>query len=250
MRRAVQIMVGIAVLIAGWWVARRFMRRRGDEYEYSYAERSQSYGLASTPQPAVSASAPPGAASGTVQQNPPLATDKPSEEPAESLSAPIGTIAQPPQGATDADGTLAQAGDDYMPGEAVPPQAGDQVSAVSADESEQPGTTSVNTAQGEPAAEPAPDTASPPDEPPAPDDLLVIEGIGPKISTIVVAAGITSFAELAAADVAKLEAILRDAGIHTSNPATWPQQARLAADGQWDDLRELQERIKNGRIEE
>src|SRR5215212_9214 len=36
---------------------------------------------------------------------------------------------------------------------------------------------------------------------PQTDDLIRIEGIGPKISTIVVAAGITSFAELADAEV-------------------------------------------------
>src|SRR5690349_6778935 len=51
----------------------------------------------------------------------------------------------------------------------------------------------------------------------APDDLIRIEGIGPKISTIVAAAGITSFAELASQEVARLEGILHEAGIHTAN---------------------------------
>ena len=82
-----------------------------------------------------------------------------------------------------------------------------------------------------------------------PDDLLKIEGIGPKISTIVDAAGITTFAELAATDVGRLEAILDEAGIHTANPSTWPQQAQLAAQGKWDELKELQDRIKNGQLE-
>jgi len=84
---------------------------------------------------------------------------------------------------------------------------------------------------------------------PAPDDLIRIEGIGPKISTIVAAAGITSFAELASQEVVRLEAILDEAGIHTANPSTWPQQAGLAAQGKWDELKELQDRIKNGRLE-
>jgi len=82
-----------------------------------------------------------------------------------------------------------------------------------------------------------------------PDDLIRIEGIGPKVSTIVVAAGITTFADLARADVARLQAILDEAGIHTANPSTWPEQAGLAAQGKWDALNELQDRIKNGRLE-
>lgn len=85
------------------------------------------------------------------------------------------------------------------------------------------------------------------DQAAAPDDLLVIEGIGPRVSTIVTAAGITSFEALAAADVDRLRAVLVDAGIKTVDPSTWPEQARIADEGRWDDLRELQVRIKNGK---
>jgi predicted flap endonuclease-1-like 5' DNA nuclease len=81
------------------------------------------------------------------------------------------------------------------------------------------------------------------------DDLLRIEGIGPKVSTIVVAAGITTFAELADTAVERLQAILDEAGIHTANPSTWPEQAHLAAQAKWDELNQLQERIKNGQLE-
>jgi len=97
-----------------------------------------------------------------------------------------------------------------------------------------------------------PDTASESDNGSGttpPDDLIRIEGIGPKLSTIVVAAGITTFADLARTDVARLQAILDEAGIHTANPSTWPEQAGLAAQGKWDALNELQDRIKNGRLE-
>lgn len=86
-------------------------------------------------------------------------------------------------------------------------------------------------------------------EPAQPDDLLVIEGIGPRVSTIVTAAGIRSFAELAAADVERLRGILLDAGLKTVDPTTWPEQAGVAVEGRWDDLRELQRMIKNGRKE-
>jgi predicted flap endonuclease-1-like 5' DNA nuclease len=80
------------------------------------------------------------------------------------------------------------------------------------------------------------------------DDLLIIEGIGPRVNLIMEGAGITSFAQLAGTDVDRLRQILRDNGIEVLNPETWPEQARLAADGRMDELRELQGRIKNGRI--
>jgi predicted flap endonuclease-1-like 5' DNA nuclease len=103
------------------------------------------------------------------------------------------------------------------------------------------------TLPNEPAVET--DTGSEEAETPQPDDLLRIEGIGPKISTIVVAAGITSFAELEEASVDRLRNILDEAGIHTANPTTWPKQASLAAQGKWEELQELQDRIKNGHLE-
>ncbi len=83
----------------------------------------------------------------------------------------------------------------------------------------------------------------------SPDDLTVIEGIGPKISAIMIREGITTFVQLVEADVAQLSTMLRNAGITTANPSTWPQQAQLARDGQWEALKELQGRIKNGRLE-
>ena len=82
----------------------------------------------------------------------------------------------------------------------------------------------------------------------APDDLLCIEGIGPRISTVVTAAGITSFADLVSTDVEQLKTLLVNAGFKTVDPSTWPEQARIAAEGHWDDLRALQARIKNGRL--
>jgi predicted flap endonuclease-1-like 5' DNA nuclease len=103
------------------------------------------------------------------------------------------------------------------------------------------------TLHNEPAVET--DTGGEEAETAQPDDLLRIEGIGPKISTIVVAAGITSFVELETASVDQLRTILDEAGIHTANPTTWPEQASLAAQGKWQELQELQDRIKNGRLE-
>jgi predicted flap endonuclease-1-like 5' DNA nuclease len=84
--------------------------------------------------------------------------------------------------------------------------------------------------------------------PPEPDDLKLIEGIGPKISELLAEAGITTFAQLAASDVDELERIVRhEGGIRIANPTTWPQQAGLAAEGDWDGLEALQERLVAGR---
>jgi hypothetical protein len=83
--------------------------------------------------------------------------------------------------------------------------------------------------------------------PPTPDDLTRIEGIGPKISRLLQAAGITNFAQLAATDVSRLEQIVREAGITIADPSTWPEQASLAAAGEWDVLEALQDELKGGR---
>jgi predicted flap endonuclease-1-like 5' DNA nuclease len=83
--------------------------------------------------------------------------------------------------------------------------------------------------------------------PVSPDDLRRIEGIGPKISSVLQGAGIMTFAQLAAADVGQLRQILREAGVRTASPATWPEQAGLAAAGQWDALKTLQATLRGGR---
>jgi large subunit ribosomal protein L27 len=80
------------------------------------------------------------------------------------------------------------------------------------------------------------------------DDLKKIEGIGPKIAEIFNQAGISSYAELAASPQDKLKEILTEAGSRyaSRNPSTWPQQAKLAADGKWNELKELQDKLKGG----
>ena len=81
-----------------------------------------------------------------------------------------------------------------------------------------------------------------------PDDLKIIEGIGPKIASILAASGITTFAQLAATDVSRLREIIAQAGLTAlADPATWPQQAALAAAGKLDELEALQGRLKGGR---
>ena len=59
-----------------------------------------------------------------------------------------------------------------------------------------------------------------------PDDLTVISGIGPKISGVLNAAGITRFTQLAEADAAQLWQILEKAGIRLGKPESWIEQAK------------------------
>lgn len=82
-----------------------------------------------------------------------------------------------------------------------------------------------------------------------PDDLKVIEGIGPKISGLLQAAGLATFRQLAEADPQRLQQILDEADLRLADPGTWKEQAKLAADGKWDELQALQDSLKGGRRE-
>lgn len=81
------------------------------------------------------------------------------------------------------------------------------------------------------------------------DDLEKIEGIGPKISEVLTAAGIATFAQLAEATPEQIREILDNAGSQFAahDPATWPKQAALAAAGNWDELKTWQDELLGGR---
>lgn len=81
------------------------------------------------------------------------------------------------------------------------------------------------------------------------DDLKKIEGIGPKISELLTGAGYGTFAELAQADVEKLKEVLAEAGSRYKmhDPTTWPQQAEMAAAGDWDKLKAWQDELDGGK---
>lgn len=78
-------------------------------------------------------------------------------------------------------------------------------------------------------------------------DLELIEGIGPRIAAVLREVGITSFAELAATPVATLRAICINANLRLADPSTWPEQARLAANGDMEGLKAFQGRLRGGR---
>ncbi|RRQ50323.1 50S ribosomal protein L21 [Maribacter algicola] len=80
----------------------------------------------------------------------------------------------------------------------------------------------------------------------AADDLKKVEGIGPKIAETLNAAGITTFAELAKSTPEKISEIITDVrGNHVTD--TWPAQAKLAAEGKWDELKKWQDELDGGK---
>lgn len=83
---------------------------------------------------------------------------------------------------------------------------------------------------------------------PEEDDLTRIEGIGPKLQTILYGAGIQTYALLAERDPEELKGIVKDAGFRAPfNPTSWPKQAGLAAEGNWEQLDNLQDELVAGR---
>ena len=85
-----------------------------------------------------------------------------------------------------------------------------------------------------------------------PDDLTKVEGIGPKIQEALNAAGIVSFAELAEAGADRIKEILTEAGgsLKSKDPSTWSEQAQMAADGKWDELKAWQDELDGGKVVE
>jgi large subunit ribosomal protein L21 len=82
------------------------------------------------------------------------------------------------------------------------------------------------------------------------DKLTKIEGIGPKIETLLKEAGIETFKKLAKTKPERISELLIEKGGSTYSkydPKTWPEQAKLAADEKWDELKKLQEELTGGK---
>ncbi len=80
------------------------------------------------------------------------------------------------------------------------------------------------------------------------DDLEIIEGIGPKICALFHTAGFKTFSQVSSMSIAQMSKILDDAGprFKLANPETWAQQAGLAANNQWAELKYLQDNLTAG----
>ena len=105
-----------------------------------------------------------------------------------------------------------------------------------------------------PKTEPKPEIPAPKTVPKAkkakaePDDLTRIEGIGPKYAEILIAAGVDSYAKLAAMSADAIgEIIKQGGGRKAASITTWAEQAALAAAGDWEALEKLQASLSGGR---
>lgn len=80
------------------------------------------------------------------------------------------------------------------------------------------------------------------------EDLTKIEGIGEKIEKLLNKDGIYNYHQLTLASNAELQKVLIDAGPSFSmhKPRTWSAQARLADEGEWEELEKWQEMLKGG----
>lgn len=80
------------------------------------------------------------------------------------------------------------------------------------------------------------------------DDIIIIEGIGPKIKELFNQSGITTFAQIANMSVAEMSAILDKGGsrFKLANPGSWAQQAKLANENRWVEFKKLQDELYAG----
>ena len=83
------------------------------------------------------------------------------------------------------------------------------------------------------------------------DDLKIIEGIGPKIEEVLNKAKIHTFSDLKQSNRDILKSLLNEAGpqYRMHEPETWPLQAEIAHNKEWDKLKEYQDFLSRGREE-
>lgn len=106
-------------------------------------------------------------------------------------------------------------------------------------------------AEAAPAKEPAAAAKAAPEAVPEavgePDDLTLIEGVGPKSAAALAEAGITTYAQVAAMPPEALEEAIKSRKVRlVGSTETWPLQARLAAAGDLTALDAMKGRIKGG----
>lgn len=85
------------------------------------------------------------------------------------------------------------------------------------------------------------------------DNFKRLDGIGPKTAKLLEDKGILSYQQFSEMDDKQLTDIFQKAGvrIRQTDPAYWTKQAKLAAEGKWDDIKKLQQKQKgkrNGKV--
>ncbi len=81
------------------------------------------------------------------------------------------------------------------------------------------------------------------------NDLTVIEGIGPKIKELFHKSGTKTFGQLAKLSVQQMQKVLDDGGssFTLANPETWAEQAAMARDNRWSELKTFQDVLVGGK---
>lgn len=82
------------------------------------------------------------------------------------------------------------------------------------------------------------------------NDLTVVEGIGPKIADVLLAAGIKTWWQLHQTDVSVIADALAEAGprFQVHDPVTWPQQGGMLARGEWQAFKTLTDQLQGGKL--
>ncbi|MGB5376675.1 hypothetical protein [Muriicola sp.] len=82
------------------------------------------------------------------------------------------------------------------------------------------------------------------------NDLSLVEGIGPKIRSLFHNFEINTWQALSETSVAKCQEVLDSGGdrYKVHDPASWPMQAKMAAEGKWKDLAKWQHEHKHGKL--
>jgi predicted flap endonuclease-1-like 5' DNA nuclease len=81
------------------------------------------------------------------------------------------------------------------------------------------------------------------------DDLCVVVGVGPAIESLCRRIGIRTWWDLATTETSLLRTMLTDArpGLAVDDSASWPLQARLLAEGRWEEFKALTDELAAGR---
>ncbi len=78
------------------------------------------------------------------------------------------------------------------------------------------------------------------------DDFKIIEGVGPKVTSLLHDNGIFSFQDLAEKSYDELKALMMANRQYLAKPHNWAQQAQLAAEGKMEELEALKATLKAG----
>lgn len=81
------------------------------------------------------------------------------------------------------------------------------------------------------------------------NDLTVVEGIGPKIQELFHNHDVKTWKALSECSVDKCQSVLLSGGdrFKMHKPGTWPEQAKMAAEGRWADLLKWQDELDGGK---